>query len=183
MTPDELHFVIGHECGHIHNQHCIYNSLRQLLSNVALTEIARTIPGMYLLQALLAQGVGLFLNSWFRCAEITADRAGLICIGNLDTSRHALAKLETGGGEVLKNVNLDALIRQLDTSQSTPVRLYEGSMNHPIVGKRLEALRIFRQCEVLYTWLPEMRGDQPGLSKEAVDLQCEQIAAVFVRKS
>src|SRR5215469_12338980 len=31
-TPDELHFVIGHECGHIHNQHCIYNSLGQLLS-------------------------------------------------------------------------------------------------------------------------------------------------------
>jgi Zn-dependent protease with chaperone function len=182
LTPEELHFVIGHESGHIHNQHCIYNTLGQILTNVALQEMARNIPGLALVYELLKQGVGLFLNSWFRCAELTADRAGLICSGSLDAGRYALAKLEVGGGQVLKDINLDALVKQLETSQASPVRLYESSMNHPIAGKRLEALRIFRQCEVLYSWRPEMRGDQPGLSKEVVDQQCEQIAAVFVRK-
>jgi Zn-dependent protease with chaperone function len=182
LTAEELLFVIGHECGHIHNQHCIYNTIGQILANVALREVANTIPGGALIFELLKQGVGLFLNSWFRCSELTADRAGLICSGNLDAGRYALAKLETGGGPILKNVNLDALVKQLDTSQATPVRLYESSMSHPIAGKRLECLRIFRQCEVLYTWRPEMRGDQPGVSKEDTDRQCEQIARVFVRK-
>jgi hypothetical protein len=106
----------------------------------------------------------------------------MICSGSLDAGRYALAKLEVGGGPVLKNVNIDALVKQLDTSQSSPVRLYESSMNHPIAGKRLECLRIFRQCEVLYAWRPEMRGDQAALSKEEADRQCEQIASVFVRK-
>ena len=183
MSPEELRFVIGHESGHIHNQHCVYNTLGQILANAALLELAETIPGVAIFYQLLKQGVGLFLNSWFRCAELTADRAGLICVGNLDAARYALAKLETGGGQVLKDVNLDALVKQLDTSQATPVRLFESSMNHPIIGKRLEALRIFRDCEVLFNWRPEMRGDKPGLSKEAADEQCEQIARVFIRKS
>ncbi len=182
LTPEELHFVIGHECGHIHNQHCIYNTLGQILANTALQELARNIPGVAMLYGLLRTGVGLFLNSWFRCSELTADRAGLICSGDLDAGRYALAKLETGGGPVLKSINLDALVKQLDTSQATPVRLYESYMNHPITGKRLETMRIFRQCEVLYAWRPEMRGDQPGLSKAEVDRQCEEIASVFVRK-
>lgn len=182
LTPEELHFVIGHECGHIHNQHCVYNTLGQVLANAALNEIALTIPGGKLVYELLRQSVGLFLRSWFRCAELTADRAGLICTGNLDAGRYALAKLTTGGGQVLKSVNIDALVKQLETTQATPVRLYESMMDHPIVGKRLETMRIFRQCEVLYAWRPEMRGDQPGRTKESVDLQCEEIASVFFRK-
>jgi Zn-dependent protease with chaperone function len=180
MTDEELRFVIGHECGHIHNQHSVYNSLGQILSNIALLEMARAIPGGSLLFALIKGGVGLFLNSWFRCAELTSDRAGLICCGDLDVARYALAKLATGGGEALKDINIDEYVKQIEATQATPMRLYESNMDHPIVSKRIEMLRIFRQCEVLFSWRPEMRGDKPALSKDAVDFQCERIASVFL---
>ena len=32
MSRDELHFVIGHECGHVHNLHGVYNTVTVLLS-------------------------------------------------------------------------------------------------------------------------------------------------------
>ena len=168
MTAEELQFVIGHECGHIHNQHCIYNTLGQILTNVALQELAQTIPGLGLIYGLLKTGVGLFLNSWFRCAELTADRAGLICSGNLDAGRYALAKLEVGGGQVLKDINIDALVKQLETTQATPIRLFESSMNHPIAGKRIETPAHLPPVRSPVHLAPRMRGDQPGLSKEAV---------------
>jgi Zn-dependent protease with chaperone function len=183
MTDEELRFVIGHECGHIHNAHCVWSTLGQILANGALNELAKKIPGAGILLQLLSGGTSLFLNSWFRCAELTADRAGLICCGNLDTARYALAKLATGGkSEILKDINLDQYVKQLDTDQATPVRLWESMIDHPITSKRVAMMRIFRECEVLYRWRPEMRGDKPGMSKDAVDFQCEQIARVFLRK-
>jgi Zn-dependent protease with chaperone function len=183
MTDEELRFVIGHECGHIHNSHSVWNSLGQILSNTALNELAKNVPGAGLLLQLLGSGVSLFLASWFRCAELTADRAGLICCGNLDTARYALAKLATGGrSEILKDINLDEYVKQLESNQATPMRLWESVQDHPIVSKRIAMTRIFRDCEVLYRWRPEMRGDKPGMSKDAVDFQCEQIARVFLRK-
>jgi Zn-dependent protease with chaperone function len=183
LTDEELRFVIGHECGHIHNLHSVYNGLGQILTNASLIQIANAIPGAGLLIALLRTSAGLFLNSWFRCAEATSDRAGLICCGDLDTARYALAKLATGGGQVLKNINLDEYVKQLETDQSTPLRLWEATIDHPITSKRIAMIKIFRRCEVLFSWRPEMRGDAPALSKEATDYQCEQIASVFLRRS
>jgi Zn-dependent protease with chaperone function len=182
LTDEELRFVIGHECGHIHNLHSVYNGLGQILTNVGLMQIAMAVPGAGLLIEMLKLTAGLFLNSWFRCAEATSDRAGLICCGDLDTARYALAKLATGGGQVLKNINVDEYVKQLETDQATPLRLWEATINHPITSKRIAMIRVFRQCEVLFSWRPEMRGDTPALSKEATDFQCEQIARVFLRK-
>jgi Zn-dependent protease with chaperone function len=181
MTDEELRFVIGHECGHIHNQHSVLHTLGQILATGTLNGIAKTVPGAGMLLGLLNGAVGLFLNSWIRCAELTSDRAGLICCGDLDTARYALAKLATGGGQALKDINLDQYVKQLETDQATPVRLWESVIDHPIVSKRIAILNVFRQCEVLYSWRPEMRGDKPALSKAAVDFQCEQIARVFLR--
>jgi Zn-dependent protease with chaperone function len=178
-TPAELKFIIGHECGHIHNLHSVYNNLGIALSNVGLQAIASNIPGAGAVLKLLAGGLGLFLNSWSRCAEASCDRAGLICCGDLDTARYALAKLASGGGQSLRDINIDEYVKQLETTQSTPVRLWEAALSHPIVTKRIAMVRIFRQCEVLFSWRPEMRNDQPAISREDADAQCEQIARVF----
>jgi len=178
-TPAELKFIIGHECGHIHNLHSVYNNLGIALSNAGLQTIAKNIPGGAAVVSLLAGGLGLFLNSWSRCAEASCDRAGLICCGDLDTARYALAKLASGGGQVLSQINIDEYVKQLESTQNTPVRLWEAVLSHPIVTKRIAMLRVFRQCEVLFSWRPEMRNDQPSISRSIADQQCEQIARVF----
>src|SRR5262249_2734608 len=117
-TEAELKFIIGHECGHIHNLHSVYNNLGVTLSNTALAAIADKIPGGRAALSLIAGGLGLFLNSWSRCAEASCDRAGLICCGDLDTGRYALAKLASGGGQALRDINIDEYVKQLETTQN-----------------------------------------------------------------
>ena len=179
MSLEELRFIIGHESGHIHNQHVVYNTMVELITNPALTTMVERIPGAFLPIVLLRSTLGLFLMAWSRCAEVTADRSGLICSGNIEAARYALAKLQTGGGETLKQVNLDEYVRQIEAIQATPVRLTELNMSHPITAKRIEALRLFDQSEALYSWRPEMRRDGPGRSLADVDDQCEAFISVL----
>jgi len=183
MSDEELRFVIGHECGHIHNLHGVWATAGKILSNAALMQMAQRIPGAAAMLKLLAGAVGVFLNSWFRCQETTADRAGLICSGDIDTARHAMAKLATGGkSDILKDIDLDEYEKQLETSQATPVRLWEAQIDHPITSKRVAMIREFRDCDVLYRWRPEMRGDKAPRTKAEVDARCEEIVRVFLKK-
>ena len=68
LTADELTFVIGHECGHIESEHVVYATAARFLARAA-----GTVVGWAVAPATVA------LSSWSRAAEITADRAGLLC--------------------------------------------------------------------------------------------------------
>jgi Zn-dependent protease with chaperone function len=179
MTADELKFVIGHECGHIHNLHTIYNTMVELMTNPVMISIALVVPGQQSLLKLLSYTVGLFLQAWSRSAEITCDRAGLICCGEIRAARYALAKLVIGGSERLKSINLDEFLRQLEQVRTTPVRLMELTMSHPITAKRVAALDAFNHCETLYGWRPDLRSLEVPRPIEVVDSECEQIISVI----
>ena len=49
----------------------------------------------------------LALNAWARRAEITCDRAGLICTRDLDASIGCLVKLALGSRKLYSDINLD----------------------------------------------------------------------------
>ena len=95
-SPDELRFIIGHELGHIKSQH-----LRTLLVGRMIV-----IPLMMRLQTVGPEGMlGLLagvtkltafgtLMHWYRAAEYSADRAGLICVGGrVEVAQQALVRL------------------------------------------------------------------------------------------
>ena len=81
LSEQELKFIIGHEFGHaLFNHHSlpaygIYNSISLPPSKV------------------------LKLMSWSRQAEISADRVGLLCCGDIEAASRALIKLSCGGLE------------------------------------------------------------------------------------
>ena len=179
MTYDELRFIIGHESGHIHNKHTVYNTMVQLISNSAVMAMLYKFPISYILLPLIRSTLGYLLMAWSRCAEITADRAGLICCGDVNAARYALAKLQVGGGEKLHNINLEQYVHQIENVQATPVRFTELDWDHPVTSKRIEALRLFSRCEPLFGWRPEMRGDGPVSTREEVDSRCEEFISVL----
>jgi Zn-dependent protease with chaperone function len=75
LTEDELLFVIGHELGHaIYSHHAL--PTRAILAR------ARSIPVVWTLK----------LMSWSRCAEISADRVGLLCCQDIDTATRVRPK-------------------------------------------------------------------------------------------
>ena len=82
LSESELLDVIGHECGHIQNNHVVYMTTLYFLTHAA---------NMFLRWGV--KPAVLALNAWARRAEITCDRAGLICTRDLDASIGCLVKL------------------------------------------------------------------------------------------
>jgi Zn-dependent protease with chaperone function len=184
LTEEELLFVIGHECGHIHNFHGIYNTAAVMLVNptmrVALEKLVRvgTPLGVVRMVASAVQGsLRLFLLNWSRCAEITADRAGLICCGDPKAAERALLKLIVGDEGLLDRMNVEAYVEQIGQTQqlSMAARIRDMENSHPLVPQRIKALRIFAVTDAFHSWRPDVTGQDVQYSKAEADHQCEQL--------
>jgi Zn-dependent protease with chaperone function len=185
LSPDELKAVIGHECGHIHNLHNAYNTLVVLIANEgarsALGMIAAqggSLPLVKQLAQLTSWGLRLFLARWSRCAEVTSDRAGAICAGSVAPMIRALVKLATRGEAELEGIDVDAYVRQLDAIKNSIWRLTELGDTHPLLPKRIEALRLFHNSETFLSWRPELKCGDPIRSASEVDSACERLISV-----
>ena len=131
LSDVELLDVIGHECGHIQNDHAVYMTTLYLLSRAGNTLLRWG-----------ARPAVLALNGWARRAEITCDRAGLLCTRDLDASVGCLVKLALGSKKLYSEVNLEEYLKQLDESRGAG-RFDELGRTHPYLPKRIAALRIF----------------------------------------
>lgn len=174
FTDQELKAVIGHECGHIHNNHGIYKTAVLFITGTAST----MIPGVGQILALLAQPVVNALNAWNRAGEVSADRAGIICCGEHESTESADAKLASGavlGAEV----NIDELVKQYDMLRATPARMMEWLRTHPAPVRRILADREFIKSEVYYRWHPEQKKPNMKLyTKKELDEQCDRFINV-----
>jgi len=183
LDRDELGFVIGHECGHIHNLHGVYNTAVEMLVNPTAQVVLRKLlsGGMPLgvvrtIATALQGSLRLFLLNWSRCAEITCDRAGLICCGDVAHAERALIKLLVGDGELLKQFNMQAFLNQAKQGQSLMGIWMEMRQTHPLMAKRIEGLRIFAETETFFQWRPDMQDGHTALHTKAdADRKCEQI--------
>lgn len=143
LTKDELTFIIGHECGHLAMEHLVYH----LIGN-SLNELGKLLP---VVGPMLVELVNLPLKTWSRYSEITADRAGFLCCGDLKVAQRALMKLESAFANV-SDVDLDTYIEQsLENIENMKLgAIKEYVLDHPITPKRLKALQYFSQSEMYY---------------------------------
>jgi Zn-dependent protease with chaperone function len=88
--PEEQRVILGHELGHILSGHATYTSLALILLNVGL----RTLP---FLTGLVLLPIELALMEWYRKAELSSDRAGLLAAQNPEASMRLFLLL--AGGE------------------------------------------------------------------------------------
>jgi Zn-dependent protease with chaperone function len=151
----ELLTVIGHECGHIHNSHVVYLTALHYLTRMAGVFVRWAVE-----PALIA------LRSWSRRAEITCDRAGMLCGGDEATAHRALAKLALGSHKLYDEFNLEAFLEQYEEGKEGLGRYMEVFATHPWLPKRILAMRVFGQSE-LYRKAAAL-GDG-GLSMTEVD--------------
>jgi len=179
LTPGEIKFVIGHECGHIHNNHSIY----QIATDVVMGSIVLTgipgLPGIAQLLNIAMLPLRLALNAWFRAAEVTADRAGMICVNDFQDAINAQGKLLYGAQLNSEPINIEAIIKQYDKLRATPVRMLELTAGHPSSVRRILALMEFLNSEVLGSWRPEQMKDGAALiNKQELDARCEKYISV-----
>src|SRR5215831_16592727 len=164
LTEPELLDVIGHECGHIQNDHVVYTTTLYYLTHAA-SMFVRWI----------VQPAVLALRAWMRRAEITCDRSGLICTRNLDVSIRSLVKLALGSKKLYDAIDLDEYLKQLDEMKQSPGRFAEIEASHPYLPKRVAALRVFAQGAYYRGLMNEGGG---GLAQEEVDARVAQLLSV-----
>jgi len=129
FTHDELKFVLGHELGHVVFDH----------SRFSVNEILSTVQG-------ISPDTADILFRWSRAAEISADRIGLLCCGQLTAAVTALFKTSSG----LSGIDEDRILRSFRKQyDDLEIQLKEKNTNpfswirtHPMIPIRFKALEL-----------------------------------------
>lgn len=130
LDDRELASVLGHELGHI------------VLGNNRLNALLVADPQNPAATVLPPFGEALFLR-WRKKAELSADRVGLVASGDFRSSARALIKCTFGLGEENLNLDVDALVAQIDELRGQPQLITEAFASHPLLPIRLKSLDLF----------------------------------------
>lgn len=169
LDERELTFVIGHETGHVQNKHVVYGTALMILTQLPLA----LLLGPFVEPALVP------LRAWFRRAEITCDRAGLLCSKDLDAGVSSFMKLAIGSKTLFQEMDVDSYLAQLEEGSTSIGRYSELFATHPFLPKRIKALRTFAESEIYRHEI----GQDGGLSIEDVDERTSRIIAIVGDKS
>lgn len=181
---DELRFLVGCECGHIQNGHNVLGiSLPQVGVNAAdgLNDEADN-------RSEIGGQLETLITEWMGLANITSDRAGIICCddpGNYPKVIVSLKKKgvadfyhlsDKGDGISEWSLNLDKLIKDYEVLHVTPARSIKLDRSRGVFERRVFAGMEFLNCETLYYWRPDLsREDIHIVNKQALEVRCEAI--------
>ncbi|HET7632821.1 MAG TPA: M48 family metallopeptidase [Gemmatimonadaceae bacterium] len=106
LSDEEQRFILAHELGHIMSGHTTYRTIAIIILTVGLRNLP-FLAGMALLPFQIA------LMEWYRKAELSSDRAGLLGTQDLNVSMGGFMKL-AGGSAAEGEASLEEFIKQAE---------------------------------------------------------------------
>lgn len=156
--PD-LFFLLAREMGHCQAGHALWNTVMRFL--IGEQGQAKGFMAGGIMNALKGGAGGLVANvvevpllAWARQAEITADRAGLICVGNEEIVRRVLISWSLRSSFLFKQINIEAWLEQQELSEDEGYsKLSElTTSSTPYLSRRLRLLSDFAKSKELAYW-------------------------------
>lgn len=151
----DLAFLLGRQMGHVAAGHALWKSVLRFLSG---TPTNRTIMGNGVLQflnpsKLIESAIDAPLMAWARHAEITADRAGAMVVGNRAVIRRVLSQWSLKSFPLYNRLNQDALDREIAISDDQIYNLSEWTMSStPYLARRLKLMDAYLETDMLRGW-------------------------------
>lgn len=150
LNETELRSVIAHELGHIKCEHTVLIQMAIWAINFASTLGEMTMG----LGNLIGSGLIFAFYEWRRKAELSADRASLLVMDDLNPVMYSMMKIAGGSGKFSHECHLDEFIKQSENYQELDednlnqlykFLLYNGAqgmmLSHPFPVERLSYLR------------------------------------------
>jgi predicted Zn finger-like uncharacterized protein len=144
---EELLFLLAREMGHCAAGHALWKTATRFLTGGDGTHsgpLSGGIMGAISPTKWLEGAVDIPLMAWQRQSEITADRAGLLAVGNELLARRVLLGWSIHSSRLLKQVNIEEWMKQEDSSDDTVTRLSEMTTSSSMYTTR--RLRLLGQA-------------------------------------
>ncbi|MFC4949670.1 M48 family metallopeptidase [Pseudonocardia sp. GCM10023141] len=163
LDTEGLRFAIGHEVGHVLSEHAAMRTL--LIRLLTLQSSVSWVP----IGALGLRAVVAALMEWFRKAELTSDRAGLLC--SQDPAAVLRAQLYMAGGTSTDEIDIPTFLQQAreyeevdDVRDSLLKIMSSEGMSHPFAVVRAAQLQRWAASS---EYRAILAGDYPRRGAEA----------------
>ncbi len=173
LDDEELRFILGHELGHAHSGHAVYQTMLQHLVRIS-ANLGWLPVGYWGLRALIAA-----LREWSRKAELSGDRAGLL-VGQ-EPAAALRVHMKLAGGARLSEMDSEAFLAQAaeydaagDLRDGVLKLLNLEGRTHPFAALRAAELRRWADSE---EYARALAGDYPRRGDDRSASLAEEVRA------
>src|SRR5208337_2113586 len=187
FANDELLFVLAREMGHCRAGHALWKTVTRFLAGDVSVQHGLLSDG--LLNAInpskLIHGVlDLPLMTWARQSEITADRAGLLAVGDEALARRVLLAWSIRSARLLQQVSIEEWMKQEEASDDQMTRLSEMTTSSSMyTTRRLRLLGQAAREPELMRWSQSIQPVRKKLAPASTQIAGLGVGTVRVAKA
>jgi hypothetical protein len=178
---DEVFFLLAREMGHCRAGHALWKTVIRFLAGD--TGLHSGILSQGILNAisptkLIEGAIEMPLMAWSRQSEVTADRAGLLAVGDEALARRVLLAWSIRSNRLLKQVNLDEWMKQEQASDDALTRISEMTTSSSMyTSRRLRLIGESAREPELMRWGQTIQPIRKRLAPAAPAEQAKPAAA------
>lgn len=144
LSSSELDFILGHELGHIQFEHMLY----QMISRMGMAQAMILAPNI-MLSRLGGAATDLKIKQWSRMAELSCDRAGLLCSQDTKAAMKVLLRFAGAPEKYLDAVDIETYLEQYESHKENS----ENKLTHFLMGADRTHPWVLERIQHLHEWI------------------------------